>query len=226
MQCRNYDVAFLSAWPLVLTLHLSVQCPSTVIRHMWDWSCSQLCCHCIQQFSCLGSILIMITFFVIMELRSGAQKIVIFLTTWHLDYWLYLCCKLHCGLHQLSNTLQQNHQQRVPSVSGPVRSPSHLHQLVHACFFPLDHHFSFLLLSHYCLLLSLYCYEANAPVQGAPLFTVVPFMVTGHLGYASYAASNWCFVKDTLYGRKNTVGERTLGRLLPRSPFARRSAYC
>ena len=32
---------------------------------------------------------------------------------------------------------------------------------------------------------------------GLPLFVVVPLVATGHLGYAPYAASNWCFVKNT-----------------------------
>ena len=32
---------------------------------------------------------------------------------------------------------------------------------------------------------------------GFPLIIVIPPVATGHLGYAPYAASNWCFVKTT-----------------------------
>ena len=32
---------------------------------------------------------------------------------------------------------------------------------------------------------------------GAPLLIVLPLLATGHLGYSKYAASNWCFVKDS-----------------------------
>ena len=39
----------------------------------------------------------------------------------------------------------------------------------------------------------------NIIAWGGPLLIVVPLAVLGKLGYAPYAASNWCFVKDDDY---------------------------
>jgi len=32
-----------------------------------------------------------------------------------------------------------------------------------------------------------------------PLFIIIPLLATDKLGYAPYAASNWCFIKDYNY---------------------------
>ena len=44
---------------------------------------------------------------------------------------------------------------------------------------------------------------------GFPLFIVIPLVATRYLGYAPYAASNWCFVKNTNVSRslKNNPAE-------------------
>ena len=42
-----------------------------------------------------------------------------------------------------------------------------------------------------------------------PLLVTVPLTAVGKLGYARYAASNWCFVKDLTSGATNTSGITT-----------------
>ena len=47
----------------------------------------------------------------------------------------------------------------------------------------------------------------NIVAWGIPLVIVLPILIVGRLGYAPYAASNWCYIEDNDYKQdlKNSI---------------------
>ena len=146
--------------------------------------------------SCLGSFLIFATFLLLKDMRTGAQKIITFLAIADL---ISAAGYIFGSINFLVHFDQNNNQscdvfQTLCRVQAAILSWSSL------CSFCWT-----LILAFYFYMVIVYNRKALAsrllPLYHiiawiGPLFVIVPLTVLGKLGYARYAASNWCFVAD------------------------------
>ena len=161
-------------------------------------------------FSCLGSILIVVTFFALKDMRSGAQKIITFLA---IADFVSAAGYIVGSVNFLTHFNKTDHKQCQVFQDLCVAQ---------ATFTSWSSLVSFLwtaILAFYFYLIIVYRRVQVAArlmplyhilAWGAPLFIVIPLVATGHLGYAPYAASNWCFVRDNHYadrGLKSDLDE-------------------
>ena len=148
-------------------------------------------------FSCLGSILIVVTFFALKDMRSGAQKIITFLAL--ADFVSaagYIVGSVNFLTHYNKTELKECRVfEDICVAQATFTSWSSLVSFLWTAILA----FYFYLIIVYrrvqvaARLMPLY----HIVAWGLPLFIVVPLVATGRLGYAPYAASNWCFVKNT-----------------------------
>ena len=150
-------------------------------------------------FSCLGSILIVITFFALKDMRSGAQKIITFLA---------LADFVSAAGYIVGSANFLAHFNKTDSNECQVFQDLCVSQATFTSWSSLVSFLWTAILAFYFYLIIVYRRVQVAArlmplyhivAWGVPLFIVVPLVATGHLGYAPYAASNWCFVKDTDY---------------------------
>lgn len=160
-------------------------------------------------FSCLGSILIVITFFALKDMRSGAQKIITFLAL--ADFVSaagYIVGSANFLAH--FNKTDSNECQVFQDLCVSQASITSWSSLVSFLWTAILAFYFYLIIVYRRVqvaarLMPLY----HIIAWGAPLFIVVPLAATGHLGYAPYAASNWCFVKDTHYKHRGLKEDTT-----------------
>ena len=144
--------------------------------------------------SCLGSFLIFATFLLLKDMRTGAQKIITFLAV--ADFISaagYIFGSINFLVHfDQNNTESCDVFQTLCKVQASVTSWSSL------CSFCWT-----LILAFYFYMVIVYNRKALAsrllPLYHiiawiGPLFVIVPLAALKILGYARYAASNWCFV--------------------------------
>ena len=152
-------------------------------------------------FSCLGSILIVVTFFALKDMRSGAQKIITFLA--FADF-------VSAAGYIVGSSNFLTHFNKTDHKECQVFQDICVTQATFTSWFMLTSFLWTVILAFYFYLIIVYQRVAVAArfmplyhivAWGLPAFIVVPLMATSHLGYAPYAASNWCFVKDTGYAR-------------------------
>lgn len=152
-------------------------------------------------FSCLGSVLIILTFLVLKDMRTGSQKIVTFLAIADLISAVgYIIGS--------ANYLHHHHQESGDSSSGGCGSFDQIctGQATVTSYSSLASFLWTVILAFYFFLIIVFkkvkvasrlMILYNAIAWGAPLLIVVPLLACKKLGYAHYAASNWCFVKGT-----------------------------
>ena len=152
-------------------------------------------------FSCLGSILIVVTFFALKDMRSGAQKIITFLA---LADFVSAAGYIVGSVNFLTHYNKTEHKEcqvfkDICETQATITSWSSLVSFLWTAILA----FYFYLIIVYrrvqvaARLMPLY----HIVAWGFPLFIVIPLVATGHLGYAPYAASNWCFVRNTDFRR-------------------------
>ena len=149
--------------------------------------------------SCLGSILILITFCVLKDLRTGAQKIITLLAV--ADFVSaagYILGAINFIIHfKETNEAQCNIFQVLCVTQAAFTSWS---SLVSFCWTViLAFHFFLIIVFKRIQLASKLLPLYNFIAWGGPLLIIVPLLATQKLGYAPYAASNWCYVKDNNY---------------------------
>lgn len=142
--------------------------------------------------SCLGSILIILTFFILKDMRTGSQKIITLLAIADLisavGYIIGSANYMHyhggnCGTF----TKVCIGQAAVTTYSSLV---SFLWTVILAFYFFIIIVFKRVKVASRLMILF------NIIAWGSPLFIVIPLLAGKKLGYAHFAASNWCFVKD------------------------------
>ena len=147
-------------------------------------------------FSCLGSILIVVTFFVLKEMRSGAQKIITFLA---------LADFVSAAGYIVGSVNFLTHYNKTGPKDCQVFEDICEAQATFTSWFLLVSFLWTTILAFYFYLIIVYHQVQIAArlmplyhivAWGFPLFIVIPLVATSHLGYAPYAASNWCFVKN------------------------------
>lgn len=160
-------------------------------------------------FSCLGSILIVVTFFALKDMRSGAQKIITFLA---------LADFVSAAGYIVGSANFLAHFNKTDTKDCQVFQDLCIAQATFTSWSSLVSFLWTAILAFYFYLIIVYRRVQVAArlmplyhivAWGAPLFIVIPLVATGHLGYAPYAASNWCFVKDTHYQNRGLKRDTT-----------------
>ena len=149
--------------------------------------------------SCLGSVLILLTFCVLKDLRTAAQKIITLLAV--ADFVSaagYILGSVNFIIHfGETSEAQCNIFQVLCVTQAAVTSWS---SLVSFCWTViLAFHFFLIIVFKRVQLASKLLPLYNIIAWGGPLLIVIPLLATQKLGYAPYAASNWCYVKDNNY---------------------------
>lgn len=149
--------------------------------------------------SCLGSVLIILAFCVLKDLRTVAQKIITLLAV--ADFISaagYILGSSNFIIHfNQTDPAQCTTFQVICVVQAAITSWS---SLVSFCWSViLAFHFFLMIVYQKSHLASKLLPVYNIIAWGGPLFIIIPLLATAKLGYAPYAASNWCFVADTNY---------------------------
>ena len=148
--------------------------------------------------SCLGSMLIVAAYLALRDMRSGAQKLITMLAMADLLSALgYIMGSVNFLTH--SNDVHEHtckQFQRICEVQAALTSWSSLVSFALTFFLALYFFLSFVC---GCQSLASRLMPLYAVVSWVgPLLVVIPLAATKILGYAPYAASNWCFVKADL----------------------------
>ena len=152
--------------------------------------------------SCLGSLLIIFVYLTLKDMRTGAQKIItllaiadFFTASGHIvgstNYLTHFNEKTGCGTFETICEIQS-------SVSTWSSMCSYCWTCILAFYFFLVLVYNKATLA--VRLIPLY----NIVAWLGPLIIVIPLLATGRLGYAPYAASTWCFIRDTTYSSNAT----------------------
>lgn len=149
--------------------------------------------------SCLGSILILVTFCLLKDLRTTTQKIITFLAVADLISAIgYILGSINFLTHfEKRDSSDCNVFLVLCKTQATITSWS---SLVSFCW-------TVILAFHFFLIIVFKRFQFarklvpwyNIFAWGVPLVIVVPLLVTDKLGYAPYAASNWCYIKDYDY---------------------------
>ena len=148
--------------------------------------------------SCLGSFLVIATFLLLKDMRTGAQKIITFLAIADLISAAgYIFGSINFLVH-----FNQTNNQSCQVFRDLCRAQASITSWSSLCSFCWT-----LILAFYFYMVIVYNRKALAscllPLYHiiawiVPLFVIVPLTVLDKLGYARYAASNWCFVADPI----------------------------
>ena len=149
--------------------------------------------------SCLGSILIVAAYFVLKDMRTGAQKIITLLA---IADFISAAGYIFGSINFLThfNHTDKNKCEIFQMLCEIQASITSWSSIASFCW-TLILAFYFLMVIVYnraplaISLLPLY----NLIAWGFPIFVIIPLAALRKLGYAPYAASNWCYVKDERY---------------------------
>lgn len=150
-------------------------------------------------FSCVGSLLILLTYWILKEMRNTAQKIITLLAVADLLTALgYLLAGWNFLTHfNETDPIKCDTFGTVCEVQSFITTWSTL------CSFG----WTVALALHFCLvvrfcklkLLSKLLVLENVVIWTVPTIIVIPLVATKSLGYTRYATSNWCYIADTKY---------------------------
>ncbi len=184
--------------------------------------------------SCLGSVLIFVAFLALKDLRTSAQKIITFLA--FADFISAAGYILGSG-NFLVHFNETNGQRECPEFSVICLVQASITAWSSLCSFAWT-----LILGFYFYLVIVYNRKPLA-VRLMPLYhilawvvptvIIVPLAVTKKLGYAPFAASNWCYVKDTSNDHHQDTSDNDhllsvegIGMILLAGKFWEISTYC
>lgn len=150
-------------------------------------------------FSCVGSLLIVLSYWVLKELRTTAQKVITLLSV---TDFLTATGYLIAGWNFLTH-FNETDRIKCDSFRIVCEAQSFITTWSTLCSFgwtvALALHFY--LTVRYCkqeLISKIVIFE-NIVIWSVPTVIVVVLLATHNLGYTRYATSNWCYVTDTLY---------------------------
>ena len=160
--------------------------------------------------SCLGSLLILLAYAVLKDMRTGAQKVITLLAV--ADFFTaagYILGGVNYLLHF--------------GVTDPTRC-TRFHELCQIQSFVttwstmcsywwtsiLAFYFFLVLVCHRSALAGKLLPLYNVLAWATPLLIMLPLLFAGKLGYAPYVASNWCYIKDTRYTEQSLATDWNL----------------
>lgn len=149
--------------------------------------------------SCLGSLLIVITYCLLKDMRSGAQTVITLLAI--ADFFTAFGYIIGSSNYIFNFTDQRRYDcvvfTDICEIQSFITTWSTMSSYCWTCILAF-YFFLTLVYSNSSLasrLIPLY----NLIAWIAPLLIVFPLLVVNKLGYAPYVASNWCFIKDMNY---------------------------
>ena len=164
--------------------------------------------------SCLGSLLILLAYVVLKDMRTGAQKVITLLAI--ADFFTafgYIIggvnYKRHFGLTDAASCKRFN---TICEIQSFITTWSSM------CSFwwtsILAFYFFLVLVFNRSSLAAKLVPVYNVLAWLGPLTIVLPLLMTDNLGYAPYVASNWCYIKDKDYATQSLGHSRKVTALL------------
>lgn len=144
--------------------------------------------------SCLGSFLILLTYFVLKDLRTGAQKIITLLAVADLISALGYIVGSANYLQHHKDTEHCGSFKKVCVGQAAVTTYSSLVSFLWTVILAL--YFFLIIVFKRVKAASRLMVFYNIVAWGCPFLVVVPLLAFDMLGYAHFAASNWCFVAN------------------------------
>ena len=153
--------------------------------------------------SCLGSLLILLAYVVLKDMRTGAQKVITLLAI--ADFFTAAGYILG-GVNYLSHfggtdQTQCKRFHELCEIQSFLTTWSTMSSYWWTSI--LAFYFFLVLVFHRSALAGKLLPLYNVLAWATPLFIVLPLLLTGNLGYAPYVASNWCYIRDQSYTRKS-----------------------
>lgn len=145
-------------------------------------------------FSCLGSFLIVLTFFLLKDMRTGSQKIITLLAIADLTSAVGYIVGSANYLHHRHLTSDCGNFKQVCVGQATVTTYSSLVSFLLTVI--LAFYFFLIIIFKRVQVASKLMILYNVVAWGGPLVIVVPLLALGKLGYSHFAASNWCYVSD------------------------------
>ena len=151
--------------------------------------------------SVLGSGLIVLAYLCLREIRKGAQKVITLLAI--ADFFTAFGYLIGAG-NFLTHYRETEHDacevfEVICEIQSFITTWSSLCSFAWTSFLAL-YFYLLVVRNKHALAIKLLPWQ-NIVAWGIPLVIVLPILVVGRLGYAPYAASNWCYIKDSNYKR-------------------------
>jgi len=146
-------------------------------------------------FSCLGSALIIITYFLLKDMRTGSQKIITLLAIADLISAVGYILGSSNYIHHYQSTKNCGTFDQLCKAQATITTWSSLASFWWTVVLAL--YFFLIIVFKRVQVASKLMVVYNFVAWGSPLLIVIPLLCLGKLGYSHYAASNWCFVKNT-----------------------------
>ena len=149
--------------------------------------------------SCLGSVLILLAYIVLKDMRTGAQKVITLLAIADfLTAFGYIIGGVNYQQHfNVTDSTSCRRFHTVCEIQSFITTWSSM------CSFwwtsILAFYFFLVLAFNRSTLAAKLVPVYNVIAWVGPLTIVLPLLVTDNLGYAPYVASNWCYIKDKDY---------------------------
>ena len=147
-------------------------------------------------FSCLGSILIIVTYWLLRDMRTGAQTVITLLAIadFFTAFGYIIGSSNFIAAFDTTNSQKCAVFNSICEVQSFITTWSTMSSYCWTCILAF---YFFLVLVYQkgklaARLIPLY----NIIAWLSPLLIVGPMLVFGKLGYAPYVASNWCYIKD------------------------------
>ena len=146
-------------------------------------------------FSCLGSALIIITYFLLKDMRTGSQKIITLLAIADLISAIGYILGSSNYIHHYHSTRDCSSFDKLCEAQATITTWSSLVSFLWTVILAL--YFFLIIVFKRVQVASKLMVVYNFVAWGSPLLIVIPLLCLGKLGYSHYAASNWCFVKGS-----------------------------
>ena len=163
-------------------------------------------------FSCLGSLLIILTFFILKDMRTGSQKIITLLALADLisAVGYIIGSSNYLQHHKTLNLTDVNTSTSCKSFSNVCTAQAAVTTWSSNVSFYwtviLAFYFFLIIVFKRIKLASRLMVVYNIIAWLVPLIIVIPLLAYNKLGYAHYAASNWCFVNTkTVVDKMDTL---------------------
>lgn len=151
--------------------------------------------------SCLGSLLILLAFLTLPEIRTGAQKLITLLSI--ADFFTafgYFMAAINFLLHfdrspSDSRNTSCGSFHTVCEIQSFITTTSSLNSFLWTTLLAV--YFHVVIVNKQTVFSKKTFIVCNLIAWGLPLIITIPLVISGKLGFTPYAASNWCFIEDT-----------------------------
>ena len=149
--------------------------------------------------SCLGSVLILLTYLLLKDMRTGAQKVITMLAV--ADFFTAFGYIIGAANFLLHFNVMDDRKcvvfGTICSIQSFITTWSTMCSYCWTCI--LAFYFFVVIVFNRVQLAARLLPVYNVIAWLGPLLIVFPLLVLRKLGYAPYVASNWCYIKDTDY---------------------------